>query len=182
MTTVDDYSRRRTGARRRAARLPRLARPAAAEDLLRARASADHGHHARHGLVLAGSMLYFTALESRLVLHEILIAVFMMLTTPVTYMLLGRAALHRDRRSGEDSRSIASGRVATSSRQRHGARGNGLLPTLSGWYSTCSSLRRRREPSGKSHSMDCPSDRPRSAVPTGASTDTLPFAASAWDG
>jgi multicomponent K+:H+ antiporter subunit G len=46
-------------------------------------------------LVLAGSMLYFTVLESRLVLHEILIAVFMTLTTPVTYLLLGRAALRR---------------------------------------------------------------------------------------
>jgi len=46
-------------------------------------------------LVLAGSMLYFTALESRPVLHEILIAVFMTVTTPVTYLLLGRAALRR---------------------------------------------------------------------------------------
>jgi multicomponent K+:H+ antiporter subunit G len=47
--------------------------------------------------VLAGSMLYFTAIESRLVLHEILIGVFMMLSTPVTYVLLGRAALRRER-------------------------------------------------------------------------------------
>ena len=46
-------------------------------------------------LVLAGSMLYFSALESRPVLHEILIAVFMTVTTPVTYLLLGRAALRR---------------------------------------------------------------------------------------
>jgi multicomponent K+:H+ antiporter subunit G len=48
-------------------------------------------------LVLAGSMLYFTGLESRLVLHEILIGVFMTLSTPVTYVLLGRAALRRER-------------------------------------------------------------------------------------
>ena len=47
-------------------------------------------------LVLAGSLVYFTSLESRLVLHEILIGVFMLLTTPVTYVLLGRAALRRD--------------------------------------------------------------------------------------
>ena len=47
-------------------------------------------------LVLAGSLLYFSALESRPVLHEILIGVFMLLTTPVTYVLLGRAALRRD--------------------------------------------------------------------------------------
>jgi multicomponent K+:H+ antiporter subunit G len=41
------------------------------------------------GLVLAGSMLYFGAL------HEILIGLLMFLNTPVTYTLLGRAALRR---------------------------------------------------------------------------------------
>ena len=45
--------------------------------------------------VLVGSMVQFGALESRLVLHEILIAAFMTFSTPVTYLLLGRAALHR---------------------------------------------------------------------------------------
>ena len=54
------------------------------------------------GLVLIGSMLYFSATGSRPVLHEILIAVFMTLTTPVTYMLLVRAALGRDRVEGRD--------------------------------------------------------------------------------
>jgi multicomponent K+:H+ antiporter subunit G len=54
------------------------------------------------GLILVGSMLYFSALESRPVLHEILIGVFMTLSTPVTYMLLVRAALHRDRAEGKD--------------------------------------------------------------------------------
>ena len=49
------------------------------------------------GLVLIGSMVFFTIEESRPVLHEILIGVFMTLTTPVTYMLLVRAAVHRDR-------------------------------------------------------------------------------------
>jgi multicomponent K+:H+ antiporter subunit G len=49
------------------------------------------------GLVLIGSMLFFTVHESRPVVHEILIGVFMTLNTPVTYMLLVRAALHRDR-------------------------------------------------------------------------------------
>ena len=56
--------------------------------------------------VLAGSMLYFTALESRLVLHEILIGVFMMLSTPVTYVLLGRAALRRDRKDPDAMRTV----------------------------------------------------------------------------
>jgi multicomponent K+:H+ antiporter subunit G len=53
-------------------------------------------------LVLLASMLHFTALESRPVLHEVVIGVFMTLTTPVTYMLLVRAALHRDRSEGRD--------------------------------------------------------------------------------
>ena len=47
-------------------------------------------------LVLAGSMVYFSVLESRLVLHELLIAALMMLNTPATYTLLGRAALRRE--------------------------------------------------------------------------------------
>ncbi len=40
--------------------------------------------------------------ESRPVLHEILIRVFMTMTTPVTFMLLVRVALHRDRSEGQD--------------------------------------------------------------------------------
>ena len=39
----------------------------------------------------------FSILGSRIVVHEILIAVFITLTMPATLMLLGRAALHRDR-------------------------------------------------------------------------------------
>ena len=54
------------------------------------------------GLVLIGSMIFFTIQESRPVLHEILIGVFMTLNTPVTYMLLVRAALHRDRMERSD--------------------------------------------------------------------------------
>ncbi|HEX5130456.1 MAG TPA: monovalent cation/H(+) antiporter subunit G [Usitatibacter sp.] len=49
------------------------------------------------GLVLAGSMLYFGWIEGRPVLHEILIAAFMTFSTPVTSLLLGRAALQRER-------------------------------------------------------------------------------------
>ena len=48
------------------------------------------------GVVLASAAL-FSILGSRLVVHEILIAAFITLTMPVTLMLLGRAALHRDR-------------------------------------------------------------------------------------
>lgn len=49
------------------------------------------------GGVLLASILFFSVLQSRLVVHEVLIAVFLTVTTPVTLMLLGRAALYRDR-------------------------------------------------------------------------------------
>jgi multicomponent K+:H+ antiporter subunit G len=48
------------------------------------------------GLILLASMLQFSTLESRPVVHEIVIAVFVVLTTPVTYVLLVRAARQRD--------------------------------------------------------------------------------------
>lgn len=51
------------------------------------------------GCVLIASMLYFSASGARPVIHELLITVFVLLTSPVTAMLLMRAALHRDRRS-----------------------------------------------------------------------------------
>ena len=54
------------------------------------------------GLVLIASMVFFTVQESRPVLHEMVIAAFMTITTPVTYMLLVRAALYRDRAEGND--------------------------------------------------------------------------------
>ena len=47
--------------------------------------------------ILAGSALCFSVLQTRPVIHEILIALFVTLTTPVTLMLLARAAIYRDR-------------------------------------------------------------------------------------
>ena len=47
-------------------------------------------------LVLAASAVLFSALEGRPVLHEIVIAVFMVVATPVTFLILVRAAMHRD--------------------------------------------------------------------------------------
>jgi multicomponent K+:H+ antiporter subunit G len=43
------------------------------------------------------SILYFSALENRPVLHEMLIILFVTVTTPVTLMILVRAATMRDR-------------------------------------------------------------------------------------
>lgn len=48
-------------------------------------------------LILLGSVLYFSISGHRLLVHEILIFLFVSITTPVTLMLLARAALYRDR-------------------------------------------------------------------------------------
>lgn len=50
--------------------------------------------------ILLGSIVFFSVLQSRPVLHEALIAVFVTVTTPVTLTLLARAALYRDRSEG----------------------------------------------------------------------------------
>jgi len=54
------------------------------------------------GSVLIASMLFFSVLQTRPVVHEVLITVFMVVTTPITLMLLARAALYRDRREGSE--------------------------------------------------------------------------------
>lgn len=55
------------------------------------------------GGVMMASMIYFTVGAQRLLVHEILIGIFVTITTPVTFMLLARAALHRDRAEGDQS-------------------------------------------------------------------------------
>ncbi len=52
-------------------------------------------------LILAGSILFFSVLRGRPMLHEVLIAVFLTLTTPISLMLVVRAALYRDRQRGD---------------------------------------------------------------------------------
>ena len=52
------------------------------------------------GFILLGSIVCFSVLQSRPVLQEILIGVFVTVTTPVTLILLARAALYRDRVEG----------------------------------------------------------------------------------
>lgn len=53
------------------------------------------------GSILIASMLYFSGVESRPVIHELLITVFVFLTAPVTSMLIMRAAVYRDLQSGK---------------------------------------------------------------------------------
>lgn len=50
--------------------------------------------------ILAASMLYFSLAQTRPVVHEILIAIFVTTTTPVTFMVLVQATIYRDRFEG----------------------------------------------------------------------------------
>ena len=54
-------------------------------------------------LLILGSMLCFSVLQTRPLVHEVLILIFTSLTTPVTLMLLARAALYRDRTAGSSA-------------------------------------------------------------------------------
>jgi multicomponent K+:H+ antiporter subunit G len=49
------------------------------------------------GLILLASAIFFTVTQERLVIHELVIFLFVTVTTPVTLMLLARATLFRDR-------------------------------------------------------------------------------------
>jgi multicomponent K+:H+ antiporter subunit G len=52
-------------------------------------------------LILTSSIVFFSVSRGRLALHEVLIAVFLTLTTPISLMLVVRAALYRDRQAGD---------------------------------------------------------------------------------
>lgn len=54
------------------------------------------------GCILIASMVYFTVTQSRLVIHEILISVFVLMTAPVVSLLIMRAALYRSQHAGGD--------------------------------------------------------------------------------
>lgn len=51
------------------------------------------------GCILVASMLYFSVTQSRLVIHEVLISLFVLMTAPVVAMLIMRAAVYRDLRA-----------------------------------------------------------------------------------
>lgn len=50
--------------------------------------------------ILLASLLAWSWVQDRVFLHELVIGICVMVTTPVTLMFLGRAALHRDRVEG----------------------------------------------------------------------------------
>lgn len=59
------------------------------------------------GCLLLASMLYFTVAQSRLVIHEIIISVFLLLTAPVVAMTITRAAVYRDLRARRHDAGVA---------------------------------------------------------------------------
>ncbi|MFC5459835.1 monovalent cation/H(+) antiporter subunit G [Massilia niabensis] len=65
------------------------------------------------GCILLASMLYFTATQARLVIHEVIIAVFLLMTAPVVSMLIMRAAVYRDLRARKHKAGATAGGVYT---------------------------------------------------------------------
>jgi multicomponent K+:H+ antiporter subunit G len=63
------------------------------------------------GFILLASMLYFSVLRSRFVAHELIIAVFVLMTAPVAAMMIMRAAVYRDLRAGKRDTGAAAGDV-----------------------------------------------------------------------
>ena len=58
--------------------------------------------------ITTASMIYFSALGTRPVLHELLVIVLVITTTPITLMVLVRAARFRDR--AENERDLGGGK------------------------------------------------------------------------
>lgn len=69
------------------------------------------------GSLLIASMLYFTVAQSRVVVHEIIITVFLLLTAPVVAMMIMRAAVYRDLRAKKGDAGATAGEVYTITRE-----------------------------------------------------------------
>ena len=63
------------------------------------------------GCLLLASMLYFTVTQSRLVIHEVIISAFLLLTAPVVAMTITRAAVYRDLRARRGDSGATDGEV-----------------------------------------------------------------------
>jgi len=61
--------------------------------------------------VLLASMVYFTAAQSRPVVHELIIGGFLLATAPVVSMLIMRAAVYRDLRARKAESGATAGKV-----------------------------------------------------------------------
>ena len=55
------------------------------------------------GCIAMSSIVYFSTLAGQVALREVLIVLFVTITTPITLMVLVRAALFRDQTEGQDA-------------------------------------------------------------------------------
>lgn len=69
------------------------------------------------GSLLLASMLYFTVAQSRPVVHEVIITIFVLLSAPVVSMMIMRAAVYRDLRAKKGDAGATAGEVYTESRE-----------------------------------------------------------------
>lgn len=74
------------------------------------------------GCVLIASMLLSSALARRPVIHELLITLFVVLSSPVTAMLLMRAAVYRDRARARSRQELGPAQEAEPAAARRGSR------------------------------------------------------------
>jgi|HigsolmetaAR204D_1030405.scaffolds.fasta_scaffold02495_7 multicomponent K+:H+ antiporter subunit G len=74
------------------------------------------------GCVLIASMLLSSALQHRPIIHEILITVFIVIASPVTAMLVMRAAVYRTRVNEERQRKQATPLTAAAEGKQDGER------------------------------------------------------------
>jgi len=65
------------------------------------------------GCLLIASMVFFTVGQARLVIHEVIIALFLLMTAPVVSMLIMRAAVYRDLRARKGESGATAGGVYT---------------------------------------------------------------------
>jgi multicomponent K+:H+ antiporter subunit G len=63
------------------------------------------------GCMVLASMLCFSVLQTRWVVHELLISCFILASAPVVSMLVMRAAVYRDLRAGKRDSGVAAGDV-----------------------------------------------------------------------
>ena len=63
------------------------------------------------GFILLASMLYFSVLQTRFVVYEIIITAFVLMTAPVVAMMIMRAAVYRDLRAKKVDTGAAAGEV-----------------------------------------------------------------------
>lgn len=73
-------------------------------------------------MIILGSMAMFSLIEKRPVLHELIIGIFMLITPAITLLMLGRAALRRDRDTKLGHDELVPPRVPPGERAKQGTR------------------------------------------------------------